>query len=58
MKSATSVSNGKSMRSWSFSGYKMNEVFEGRSMGVMKGTDTFSAIVNPTGIFFGKVTPA
>ena len=42
----------------SFSGYKMNEVFEGKSMGVMKGTDTFSAMVNPTGIFFGKATPA
>ncbi len=38
--------------------YKINEVFEGKNLGTYKNGDIFSTLVNPTGIFLGKATPA
>jgi alpha-N-acetylgalactosaminidase len=38
-------------------GYNITEVFEGTSMGKFLPTDTFTTMVNPTGIFMGKAVP-
>jgi len=35
-------------------GYNITEVFDGKNMGAFKPSDTFSAYVNPTGVFFAK----
>lgn len=37
--------------------YNITDVFSGQSLGVFSIGDTFSAWVNPTGIFFGKAVP-
>ena len=38
------------------SGYNITEVFSGQFLGKRLPNDTFTAMVNPTGIFFGKAT--
>jgi hypothetical protein len=38
-------------------GYNITEVFESTYIGVYKPGDTFSAMVNPSGIFFAKAVP-
>jgi len=38
-------------------GYNITEVFDGKPAGVFKPTDTFTATVNPGGVFFGRATP-
>lgn len=39
------------------SGYNVTEVFTGKYQGLFKQQDSFSAMVNPTGVFFGKAVP-
>ena len=38
-------------------GYNITEVFDNKSLGVFKFSDTFTFYVNPTGVFFGKAIP-
>jgi hypothetical protein len=40
----------------SANGYNVEEVFEGSALGKMLPNDTMAAMVNPTGVFFGKAT--
>lgn len=37
-------------------GYAVEEVFLGGNVEKLSANDTFSAMVNPTGVFFGKAT--
>ncbi|CAD5114200.1 DgyrCDS3342 [Dimorphilus gyrociliatus] len=38
--------------------YMVYEVFENKFIGLWKGSESFEAVVNPTGVFFGKAFPA
>ena len=38
------------------SGYNITEVFSGQFLAKRRPNDTFTAEINPTGIFFGKAT--
>ena len=40
------------------SGYTIFEVFENAKMGMFKPNDKVTVKVNPTGVFFGRATPA
>ena len=38
-------------------GYRITDVWDGKNMGEYMPSDTFTAQVPPSGVFFGKATP-